>query len=96
MEAFFSEGELRDDKGKAFSPIISETVAATYDSSVISVARRIAASDVSQRICRLPPRKGGLGLRTWGSTADNAFLAAYTHASHSFPILFLTARTFPT
>ena len=67
-------------------------MAATYDSSVISVARRIAASpslpDVSQRICQLSPRKGGLGLRTWGSTADNAFLAAYTHASHSFPILF--------
>ena len=67
-------------------------MAATYDSAVISVARRIAASpslsDVSQRICSLPPRQGGLGLRTWGSTADNAFLAAYTHASHYFPILF--------
>ncbi len=44
--------------------------------------------DVSQRICHLPPRKGGLGLRTWGSSADNAFLAAYTHAPQllSYPL----------
>jgi len=44
--------------------------------------------DISRRICQLPSRKGGIGLRTWSTTADSAFLAAYTHASNSFPVLF--------
>ena len=67
-------------------------IAASYDSTVLSVIHRVTGlsslPDISRRICQLPPRKGGIGLRTWSTTADSAFLAAYTHASNSFPVLF--------
>ena len=45
-------------------------------------------SDSAVGLIGLPLAAGGLGYRTWRSTADCAYLAAYMHKSHHFPKLF--------
>ena len=81
--------------------IFSE-VAAEYDSSILSTVNRItrypSLPSLAHQIATLPLCCGGLGYRTWSSTADSAFLAAYTNAAEKFPTLFpdkpyLAART---
>lgn len=68
-----------------------DEVAARYDACVLSVVRRICSSpllpDVARRIAHLPTGMGGLGLRSWKSTADAAFVAAYANAAEVLPAL---------
>jgi hypothetical protein len=77
-------------------------VAAEYDSSILSTVNRItrcpSLPSFARQIATLPLSFGGLGYRTWSSTADSAFLASYTSAAEAFPTLFpnkpyLTAMT---
>lgn len=67
-------------------------VAAKYDASVLATVRRITRQpeipSLARRITQLPLREGGLGYPLWSSTADTAFLAAYTNAAETFPLLF--------
>ena len=71
--------------------IFSE-VAAKYDSAILSTVNRItrypSLPSPAHQIAILPLSCGGLGYRTWSSTADSAFLAAYTNAAEKFPTLF--------
>jgi hypothetical protein len=66
-------------------------VAARYDACVLSVVRRICSfpllPDVARRIAHLPTGMGGLGLRSWKSSADAAFVAAYANAAEVLPAL---------
>ncbi len=68
-----------------------DEVAARYDTCVLSVVRRVCSSpllpDIARRIAHLPTGMGGLGLRSWKSTADAAFVAAYANAAEALPAL---------
>jgi len=63
-----------------------------YDAAVLCVPTRATGRtflpERSRRIAQLPCSEGGLGYRTWQSTADPAYLSAYVHASCVFPTLF--------
>jgi len=63
-----------------------------YDNALLLVPNRIchqiSFEALPRLLCSLPQAHGGLGYRTWASTCDSAFLAAYTHTSHTFPLLF--------
>jgi repressor LexA len=65
--------------------VFFDEVAARYDTCVLSVVRRVCSSpllpDIARRIAHLPTGMGGLGLRSWKSTADAAFVAAYANAA---------------
>jgi hypothetical protein len=67
-------------------------LAAAYDAAVLAVpariCRRVSLPQTAARIAQQPLGSGGLGYRTWKSTADTAFLAAYVHASIQIPALF--------
>ena len=64
----------------------------TYDSKLLSVplriARRTAFPEIQRALCGLSLSRGGLGYRTWKSTADCAHLASYIHASIHIPAMF--------
>ena len=68
-----------------------DDVAARYDACVLSVVRRVCSSpllpDTARRIAHLPTSMGGLGLRSWKSSADAAFVAAYANAAEALPAL---------
>lgn len=67
-------------------------LAAVYDDMVMMIPRRFCRMpvlpEIARRIAALPPREGGLGIRTWSTTADSAYLASYVHASQQFRTLF--------
>lgn len=67
-------------------------LATRYDNALLLVPQRIchqvSFGPLPRLLCSLPQAHGGLGYRTWASTSDSAFLAAYTHTAHTFPSLF--------
>jgi hypothetical protein len=71
-----------------------------YDTKLLSVplriARRATFPDIQRALCGLSLSRGGLGYRTWKSTADCAHLASYIHASAHIPAMFpALAQCFP-
>ena len=67
-------------------------IMAKYDAALLGLprrfVRRLQLPDHAAGLIGLPLAAGGLGYRTWRSTADCAYLAAYMHTSHHFPKLF--------
>ena len=69
---------------------ISERI--RYDALMSQVPKRVVGRTfLNQRattLVDLPLRHGGIGLRSWASSADVGFLASYVLASKNLPILF--------
>ena len=67
-------------------------VMARYDDALLRLPRRIARRlqlpNHAVGLVGLSLASGGLGFRTWKSTADCAYLASYMHTSSHFPRLF--------
>ena len=63
-----------------------------YDAAVMDAPRRLARLTVlpslQKELATLSQDNGGLGYRTWGATADAAYLASYTHTAKQFTTLF--------
>ena len=64
-------------------------IMAKFDSALLGLprrfVRRLQLPDHAAGLIGLPLAAGGLGYRTWRSTADCAYLAAYMHTPHHFP-----------
>ena len=78
---------LADDSGGELADYGS--IMAKYGTVLLGLprrfVRRLQLPDHAAGLIGLPLAAGGLGYRTWRSTADCAYLAAYMHTSQHFP-----------